>query len=934
MKREQLKRAAFTVILLLLAACGRPALRIDFEKYTLDNGLEVILHEDRSDPIVSVAIVYHVGSNREEPGRTGFAHLFEHILFQESENVGQDQFFKYIQGAGGTLNGFTFEDGTGYFEIVPKNALEMVLWMESDRMGFLLGTLTQAAFENQQDVVQNEKRQRVDNQPYGHTSYVIDKTLYPEDHPYNWQVIGSLDDLRKASLQDVIDFHKTWYGPNNATLVIAGDYDRGQTRQWVEKYFGEIESSPPVTDPDPWLVTLDETKKVYHEDNFAKSPELNMVFPTVQEYHLDAYALSLLAQLLTDGKKAPFYKVIVDEQKLAPTVSGRQGSNEIAGVIGFRIRTFPEVNLTEVERAIHESFERFETESFTDQDLARIKAKTETNFYNGISSILGKSFQLAFYSEYTGSPDFIVQDIQNYLDVTKEDVLRVYETYIKDQPYVLTSFVPKGKKDQVAQGSTRFPVVEEPIMAQAAEKKQAAAEGEVQRTPSSFDRSVQPPFGADPTLALPKIWHHRYGSGLTVSGIRHSELPLVRFSVTLSGGLLLDTPDKVGVANLITDMLMEGTRNRTPLELEEAIDDLGASISMFTGRERIVIQANCLASKFDEVYALVEEIILEPRWDQKEFDRIIKKTAEQIHRNKANPAVISRNVFNKLLYGDGHILSNSTLGTSESVGRITIDDLKTYYAKTFSPAVAYVSIVGNIGQRDAVKKFNSLAEKWGTKEVNFPDMPPTPTIDKSTLYFVDVPGAKQSQIRIGYLALSYTDPEFHPAVVMNYKLGGSFNGVLNLILREEKGFTYGARSGFSGTRYPGAFTASAAVKSNTTYESLVIFKEELEKYTQGISEEDLTFTQDALIKSNARFFETLGNLLFMLNTIARYDLPDDYVKDHERNIQTMTLERHKELAQKYLPADGMVYLVVGDAATQLEPLRQLGLGEPIVLEVE
>ncbi len=934
MMPEQLKRVVFTAILLLLVACGRPALKIDFEKYTLDNGLEVILHEDRSDPIVSVAILFHVGSNREEPGRTGFAHLFEHILFQESENVGPDKFFRMIQGAGGTLNGFTFEDGTAYFEIVPKNALEMVLWMESDRMGYLLGTITQAAFENQQDVVQNEKRQSYDNRPYGHTNYVIDKTLYPEDHPYNWQVIGSLDDLRKATLQNVIDFHKTWYGPNNATLVIAGDYDRAQTLQWVEKYFGEIESSPPVTDPEPWLVTLDETKKVYHEDNFAKSPELNMVLPTVQEYHLDAYALSLLAQLLTDGKKAPFYKVIVEERKLAPSVSGWQGSNEIAGVVRFRIRTFPDADLTEVEQAIHASFERFETESFTDRDLDRIKAKTETNFYNGIASILNKSFQLAFYSEYTGSPDFIAQDIQNYLDVTREDVLRVYETYIKDQPYILTSFVPKGKNDQVAQGSTRFPVVEEPIIARTAEKQKTAAEEVTQKTPSIFDRSVQPPFGPDPTLVLPKIWHHQYGSGFAISGIRHSELPLVQFSVTLSGGLLLDTPDKIGVANLITDMLMEGTRNRTPLELEEAIDDLGASISMFTGRERIVIQANCLESKFDEVYALVEEILLEPRWDQKEFDRIIKQTVEQIHRNRANPAVISRDVFNKLLYGEGHILSNSTLGTVESVGGITIDDLKAYYAKTFSPALAYVSIVGTISQRNAIKTFNSLAEKWGAKEVTFPDMPPTPTIDKSTLYFVDVPGAKQSQIRIGYLALSYTDPEFHPAVVMNYKLGGSFNGILNLILREEKGYTYGARSGFSGTRYPGAFTASAAVQSNATLESLVIFKEEMEKYAQGISEEDLTFTQDALIKSNARFFETLGNLQWMLNTIARYDLPDDYVKDHERNILTMTLERHKELAQKYLLTDRMLYLVVGDAATQLEPLSRLGLGDPIVLEVE
>ncbi len=333
----------------------------------------MILHEDKSDPIVSVAILYHVGSNREEKGRTGFAHLFEHMLFQESQHVGQDQFFRKIQGAGGELNGGTSFDYTIYFEIVPKNALEMCLWLEADRMGYLLPTVTTEAFANQQEVVQNEKRQRVDNVPYGHTNYVIHKSLFPEDHPYNWQVIGSFEDLKNATLADVRQFFVKWYGPNNATLVIAGDYDKAQTKQWVEKYFGELKPAAP--EPKPTPVTLDKTKRAFHEDNFARSPELTMSFPTVQQYHKDAYALDLLADLLSDGKKAPLYKVIVEEKKLAPSAPAFQQSLEVTGYFQFRARAFPDKSLTEAEKAMHEALARFEKEGFTDRDLARIKPK-------------------------------------------------------------------------------------------------------------------------------------------------------------------------------------------------------------------------------------------------------------------------------------------------------------------------------------------------------------------------------------------------------------------------------------------------------------------------------------------------------------------------------------------------------------------------------
>jgi zinc protease len=551
------------VILLLLTACTsqKSELKINYEKYTLANGLEVVLHEDKSDPIASVAILYHVGSNREKINRTGFAHLFEHILFQESQHVGQDQFFKKIQDAGGTLNGGTWEDGTVYYEVVPINALEMVLWLESDRMGYLLSTVTAEAFANQQEVVMNEKRQRVDNRPYGHTSYVIGKLLYPESHPYNWQVIGSMQDLRNATLKDVRDFYQKWYGPNNATLVIAGDFDKAQTKEWVEKYFGEIKSGKKVDDPTPMHVTLSETKRAYHEDNFAKSPELNMVFPTMEQFTNDSYALNLFGELFADGKKAPLYKVIVEEEKLAPTVSGSNNSQEINGHYRVRIRAFPDKNLTDVEKAVLVAFERFETEKFSEKDLSSKKAKTETNFYNGITSILGKSFNLAIYNEHAGSPGFISQDLQGIQNVTSEDIWRVYNTYIKDKSYVLTSFVPKGRTDLIAENSVVFPVEEESITDQ--EKVDVVEEDiTIKKTPSNFDRTVEPAKGPASQLKVPTVWQEELANGLRLYGIEHNELPLIEFSLTIYGGMLCDDINKVGVANLMTDIMMEGTINR------------------------------------------------------------------------------------------------------------------------------------------------------------------------------------------------------------------------------------------------------------------------------------------------------------------------------------------------------------------------------------
>jgi zinc protease len=908
-------------------------LSVEFEKYELENGLDVILHQDKSDPIVSVAIQYGVGSNREKTGRTGFAHLFEHMLFQESENVAQDQFFKKIQDAGGTLNGGTWKDGTIYYEVVPKNAMETVLWLESDRMGYLINTITQAAFTNQQEVVQNEKRERVDNNPYGHESWVIDKNIYPEGHPYNWQVIGELVDLQNATVDDVKEFYDKFYGPNNATLVLAGDFEKEDAKALIEKYFGEIKRRQEVTPLTPQSVTIAETVRLYHEDNFANTAQLNMVWPTTYQYTEDAYALDFLSVLLSSGKKAPIYKVLEKEKELTSSYYAYNNSQELAGEFYVTVTANSGKSLNDIEKGIFEAFAMFEKEGVTDRDIERIKAGLETQFYNGISSVLGKSFQLAQYNTFTGDPGFIEQDIKNIKKVTKEDILRVYNKYLKDKPYVITSFVPKGQMELIAENSTKAPVVEEEIKENVAAVIEETKEGIV-KTPSLIDRSKEPTQGESPSLNIPTSWAATLTNGMKVYGIEQNEIPTVNFSIRMDGGHLLDNMDKNGVANLMTDIMMEGTAKKTPEQLEEEIELLGASINMYTGKEAIFITGNTLTRNFDKTMELVKEILLEPRWDDEEFAMIKTSTINGIKRSDADPNAVANRVYNKLLYGEDHIFAHPTSGTVASVEAITMEDLKAFYTKNFSPSISSIHVVGKIDKDKTLKTLKGLENAWAAKEVKIPEYPTANNRDKASLYFVDIPGAKQSVINIGNIGLARNDADFFPAEVMNYKLGGSFSGNVNLILREEKGYTYGANSRFSGSKIPGTFTASSSVRTNTTGESVSIFKDEIKKYKEGISQEDLDFTKNALIKSNARRFETQGSLLGMLQEMSEYGLAPNYIEKEEEVIRNMTLEQHKALANKLLDESKMAYLVVGDAATQYSQFKLMDFDEVMLINKE
>ena len=907
---------------------------IPVEKYSLPNGLTVILNEDHSDPIATVAIYYHVGSSREVEGKTGYAHLFEHMMFQQSENLGRGQFVNNVSNAGGNFNGSTGPDVTNYFEVLPKNAIEMALWMESDRMGFLENTVTKFNLANQINVVQNEKRQSVDNAPYGFNDFLILKNLYPKGHPYSWDVIGDMKDLTNASIDDVKSFHKKFYSPSNAFLVISGDIDKEQIKALVEKYFGEIPAGEKIEKRAPLPVSIASTIKLYHEDNFAKAPQLTMVFPTVEQFSKESYALDFLGDLLANSKKAPLYNILVKDKKLTSRVFARNSSQELTGTFRISVTANPGVNLTDVEKAIFEGFAKFEKDGFTEEDLTRIKAGYETSSYNRLSSVQGKAFALAQYTLFTGDPEFYKKDLASIKSVTMADVKAVYDKFIKGKNFVETSFVPKGQADLVSVGSVNGGVVEEDVSNAYEAKADANAKEAIIKTPTKMDRTVMPAIGPDPEIKLPVVWSSSLGGGLKIFGITQNEMPLVQYSLVIDGGHQLDRIDKAGVANLVATMMNEGTKNKTPEQLEDAIGLLGATIRITAGNENITINVTTLARNLEKTISLVEEMLLEPRWDEEQFALAKSRIINAIKRNAASPDYLSSNTLNKLIFGN-NILAVEVSGTESSVPAITIDDLKDYWAKYFSSSISKLLVAGDVDQAKIEAALADLNKKWTAKEVIIPEIKVPDPPAKSQIYFVDVPGAKQSVISIGCPSLSRTNPDFYPAVVANYKLGAreaSISGLWMQIIREQKGYTYGAYSSFSGFKNYGYFSASSRVRTNSTAESVEIFKTEMEKYSKIMPQEYIDVTKAGLMKSNARRFETLSNLIGMLNTMSSYNLPPDYVKKEENYLKELTVAKQMEVAKKYIDPSRMYYVVVGDAKTQLKPLEKVGLGKPILVK--
>ena len=914
------------------AATTTPSLSVNYEKYTLENGLDVVLHVDKSDPVVAIDIAAHVGSSRETTGRTGFAHLFEHLLFLDSENLGYgglDTMNTRIGGEG--TNGFTTHDMTQYFQAAPKDALEKIIWAEADKLCCFISTVSQNVIDNEKQVVKNEKRQRVDNQPYGHNLYIVNKALYPEDHPYNWQVIGSLADLDAASLEDTKNFYKRWYAPNNVTVTLSGDFDVEEAKRLMKKYFEEIPAGEPIEKLKPRPATLETTQRLFYEDNFATVPQLTIVWPTVEQYHPDSYALQILMSYLTEGKKAPLSQVLVDEEKLTSSVSAFHYAKEISGEAYIFINPNEGEDIDGLMPAIDTAMSRFDSNGIPQADLDRIKAGLEVDFYNNMQSALGKAIALGEYNLFTGDPGFIVTDIERLQAVSTDDVKRVYDRYLKDKPRLYTSIVPKGQQDLTLEGSETAKIVEEKFSADEGAPVDFDPAARIIENPSGFVRT-EPDFGPDYVLPTPTVWRGSLENGIEVYGISSDEAPMIDFSILIDAGNRRGDYDKPAIPDMVSAMLEKGTAQKTTAELEDAIKSLGSSVSLSTSANGTYVRGKTLSRNFDATMDLVQEMLLEPRWDAEEFDLLKRKMLNDIDQRAGNPNAIAAREMAKLRYPDGHILRNAYTGPKEKLEAVTLDDLKAFYDKNYTQNSMKIRIAGDADLSDVKAAMAAISKGWDKPAPAAIDLALDNPVSDTQIYFYDVPGSKQSVLRLERPALSAVDKDYALARAINFPLGGIYTSKLNTELRVNKGYTYGIRSGFSGDKNRGTFSVSSSVRTNVTKESLALITDIVGNYGPDFSKDELETMKEALLRGQALKNETLGDKLSMVQEISSLGYADDYKTQQAEQIKGLTLEKVKALSKAHLRPDSMRILVVGDAATQLEGLKSLGFGDPILLD--
>lgn len=894
---------------------------IPYKKYELDNGLTVILHEDLSDPLVHVDITYHVGSGREEVGKSGFAHFFEHMMFQGSENVGDEQHVKIVSESGGTLNGSTSTDRTNYFETVPANQLEKMLWLEADRMGFFLDAVTQEKFEIQRETVKNERGQNYDNRPYGRLNERVNEALYPEGHPYSWLTIGHIEDLNRVNVSDLKRFFLRWYGPNNATLTIGGKFDEAETLAWINKYFGPIPRGPEVANPEKPVVTLAADRYLSMEDNVAL-PLMYMAFPTVHLYHEDEAPLDVLMYVLGQGETSLLYKNVV-KNGLAVNASAGHGCQELSCT--FTVYALPNpasgTTLADLERIVRASLDEFETRGVVDDDLTRVKMSIVSGMIYSLESVAGKVTRLASHQTYTGNPNFTGDDIARYENVTKEDVMRVYRQYIKGKPSVVMSIVPPGQLSMIAKEDTWSRYERELPEYEPISEEDLA----FRRAKDDFDRSVMPPSGENPSVVLPEIWRAELDNGIEVLGAVNSETPTVAIQLRIEAGQRSESLDKLGLAAMTAAMLNESTTQRTNEQLSNELQKLGSMVQFTAGNDNTILTIRSLSENLDETLAIAAERLLQPKFDEDDFERVKAQTLQAIRQGKKQSATTAAVVYQLLLYGKDNSFSYLNIGTEESVVELTLDDVKGFYADNYSPTITSIVAVSDQAKDTLVGKL-SVFENWEGSDVIGVGLNEFPEIGETRIYLVDKPGAAQSEIRIGKRALIFdATGDYYRANLMNYTLGGAFNSRINLNLREDKGYSYSASSGFNGTRDYGSFTAQAAVRADATGDSIVQFENEIRNYAEsGISETEMAFTRRAIGQRDARRYETPAQKLGFLSQILVYDLDDDFIDEQNDILAAIGREELSELAAEQLTVDDMIIVVVGDKKTILPDLQDLG----------
>jgi zinc protease len=908
-KIEEVKASGSTVV-------------IPYTKYVLSNGLTVVIHEDHSDPVIQVDVTYHVGSAREEIGKSGFAHFFEHMMFQGSDHVGDEQHFKIVTEAGGTLNGSTNRDRTNYFETVPNNQLEKMLWLESDRMGFLLDAVTQQKFEVQRATVKNERGQNYDNRPYGLVSEVIAKNLYPYGHPYSWLTIGYIEDLNRVNVNDLKNFFLRWYGPNNATVTIGGDVNQADALKLVEKYFGPIPSGPKVENmhlPEP---VLEADRFISFTDNYARLPQLNITYPTVPIFNKDMPALACLAQVLGQGKNSMLYQMLEKTQK-ALNANAFSSLSELSGEFNIRVTPAPGHSLKESYESVLETFKAFEARGVTDDDIAKFKGSDEAQTINSLQSVAGKVFQLANFQTLTGNPNMIGKLLASSAAVTKEDVTRVYDQYIKGKHAVVLSVTTKGQETNIA-GADNYKVDESKYSA----PEYGYTGLRYDKPKDNFDRSKIPGNGPNPVIKVPAFWKHPLPGGIELIGTESKELPIVTLSLTIPGGRLLEAADtsKAGLSRMFALMMNEDTKKHTAEQMQLELQKLGSSISVTSDADGISLNVQCLKKNLDKTLALVEERLLDPKFTEDAFNRIKKQTLESFKQIKSQPATVADMVFASLSYGPDNILGISTLGSEHTVANITLTDISSFYDKNISSRGGRLVVVGDVTEKEIIGKC-AFFSKLPDKAVKIPAIKPGLVVGKTKIYLVDVPKAAQTEFRVGYPTGLLWDGtgEFYKAGLMNFALGGGFNGRVNINLREDKGWTYGARTTFSGDKYSGSFAFSSGIKAEATDSALTEVMKELKNYSEkGITPDEVAFMKSAIGQRDALRYETGFQKAGFIGRILDFNLPANYTDEQLKIMSSISKQDIDKLAAKWITPDKAYILLVGDKAKILPGLQKSG----------
>ncbi|MBP3141100.1 M16 family metallopeptidase [Aliivibrio fischeri] len=894
---------------------------IPYQKYTLDNGLTVILSPDHSDPLVHVDVTYHVGSAREEIGKSGFAHFFEHMMFQGSENVGDQQHFKIITEAGGTLNGTTNRDRTNYFETVPANQLEKMLWLESDRMGFLIDAVSQKKFEIQRSTVKNERGQNYDNRPYGLIYEKMGEALFPQGHPYSWQTIGYVEDLDRVDVNDLKAFFLRWYGPNNAVITIGGDLDSKQTLEWVNKYFGSIPRGPEVENAPKQPVTLKENRYITLEDRIQQ-PMVMIGWPTTYRGEETEASLDMLATLLGDGKTSLLYQELVKTGKVVDAGAFHDCAELSCTMYVYAMTDSGKNNdLSTAYKEVMDVLEKFDKEGISKADLEEVQGSAEAGAIFGLQSVSGKVSQLASNETFYGNPNQLEKQLAELKAVTPEKVSQAFDTYMANKYKVTLSVVPKGK----TQLEVQKPNFVTPKRDLPEYKKIDENSLDVRRAVDDFDRSIMPQPSKGVTAKAPDIYRANLSNGIEVLGTEAIETPTIQLQIAIPAGNRYVPKGKEGLASLTAAMMEEGTTTSSSEELQKKLDKLGSSVSFNSGSYTTTISVASLTKNIDQTLAIVDEMLFEPAFEQADFDRLQKQAVEGLVYEHQRPSWLASQATREILF-KGTIFDRSPDGSLASVQALTLDDVKAFYKQTYTPIGTQIVSVGDINKSDLINKLAFLSDwKGATPEILAPQR--LPTLNEQKIYLVNKPNAPQSVVRFVRQGMPFdATGELYQTQLANFNLGGNFNSRINQNLREDKGYTYGAGGYLMGNKEIGMSIFYAQVRANVTVESIKEFISEMDKFKKdGMTVDELNFMRLAVGQQDALKYETPGQKARLLGKILTYSLDDDFIDEQNELIETLGRDKLNSLAAKWFDPAQYQIVVVGDEKELLPKLKSLGI---------